>query len=164
MITAPIHSFIVHPIRGAGRGKGLGYPTINVRLEDVPDEIEEGVYAGWITIDNQQPTVNNQQLIVDSRQRSVSRANPAKRDERVDCRRFPAAIHYGPRPFFDDTVAFEVHLIDYSPTPVPDSFTLKLVKRLRSVRHFSTVQSLKEQIAMDIDQTRDILNNAEFRM
>lgn len=36
---------------GAGRGKDMGTPTINMRLEDVPAEMEHGIYACWAHVD-----------------------------------------------------------------------------------------------------------------
>jgi len=118
-------TFTGHTTSGSGRGMELGYPTINVHLEDVPEDIEEGIYAGIAYVEDQ-PIL--------------------------------AAIHYGPRPCFDDSITFEVHLIDHSPTSVPDAFELKLFKRLRSVQNFPTEEELKEQIAMDIEETNRILD------
>lgn len=40
-------------VRGQGRGKGLGTPTINLAIESIPKNILHGIYAGWVTIDNQ---------------------------------------------------------------------------------------------------------------
>ncbi len=35
---------------GAGRGKTMGIPTLNVSLADVPSHVQEGVYAGLVNI------------------------------------------------------------------------------------------------------------------
>jgi riboflavin kinase / FMN adenylyltransferase len=42
--------FTTKQIKGKGRGKFLGYPTINL---EVPAgfELSEGIYAAWVTID-----------------------------------------------------------------------------------------------------------------
>ncbi len=37
-------------ISGAGRGKGLGIPTINIDLSSIPKDVAHGIYACWITI------------------------------------------------------------------------------------------------------------------
>jgi riboflavin kinase / FMN adenylyltransferase len=42
--TAPV-------IAGAGRGKALGTPTMNVDLSAVPPELEEGIYACFAQIE-----------------------------------------------------------------------------------------------------------------
>lgn len=38
-------------VRGAGRGKGLGTPTINLELEDIPASLQEGIYACIVTLE-----------------------------------------------------------------------------------------------------------------
>lgn len=42
--------FITKQIKGHGRGKFLGFPTINL---EVPEkfELDNGIYASWVTID-----------------------------------------------------------------------------------------------------------------
>ena len=44
-------SFKARVIKGEGKGKKLGFPTINLDLSDVPGELEYGVYTAYITID-----------------------------------------------------------------------------------------------------------------
>lgn len=44
-------SFVAHVVKGEGKGKKLGFPTINLDLNEVPEELEYGVYATYITID-----------------------------------------------------------------------------------------------------------------
>ncbi|HEY2174707.1 MAG TPA: bifunctional riboflavin kinase/FAD synthetase [Mycobacteriales bacterium] len=38
-------------VRGAGRGRKLGYPTANLRLEQYTAVPADGVYAGWVILD-----------------------------------------------------------------------------------------------------------------
>lgn len=38
-------------ITGAGRGKTIGTPTLNIDLNDVPAMTEDGIYAGWAQLD-----------------------------------------------------------------------------------------------------------------
>lgn len=44
-------SFTAQMIQGEGKGKELGSPTINLNLDEVPEKLEEGVYAVWATVD-----------------------------------------------------------------------------------------------------------------
>jgi len=44
--------FAARIITGSGRGKKIGYPTINLDLDDVPQETEEGIYAGKVIIES----------------------------------------------------------------------------------------------------------------
>ena len=49
----PSHPLLRFPARtqtGAARGRELGFPTINFRLEDIPAELMEGIYACRVTI------------------------------------------------------------------------------------------------------------------
>lgn len=45
-------SFTSHPISGSGRGKGLGTPTINLSLENIPKDLKEGIYAVIAILDD----------------------------------------------------------------------------------------------------------------
>lgn len=72
----------------------------------------------------------------------------------------PGAMHYGPRPVFNDSRACEVHLIDTVVPSLPNAVTVTVVQRLRDIRDFPTVEDLKAQIVEDIAQCRAILSNA----
>lgn len=45
-------NFSATVITGSGRGKLLGYPTINLEPSEVPAELEHGMYATRVMIDN----------------------------------------------------------------------------------------------------------------
>ena len=45
----PIISGIV--IRGLGNGRKFGFPTANLRLDAPIEDIENGVYAAWVMVD-----------------------------------------------------------------------------------------------------------------
>ncbi|MBT3835336.1 hypothetical protein HOF56_03760 [Candidatus Peribacteria bacterium] len=38
-------SFKAHIVKGEGKGTGLGTPTLNLDLSEVPSELEDGIYA-----------------------------------------------------------------------------------------------------------------------
>ena len=44
--------FTAKVITGSGRGKKIGYPTINLDLNDVPEETKEGIYAGKTKVED----------------------------------------------------------------------------------------------------------------
>lgn len=46
-----MHTFSARTITGSRRGKGLGFPTINVHLDDVPSALETGIYASRVMIE-----------------------------------------------------------------------------------------------------------------
>lgn len=120
----PMQSFTasVHP--GSGRGKGLGVPTLNLAMESVPGDMEEGVYACFVTAINQ---------------------------------RFPATMHYGPRPVFKDNPSCEVHILDTTLESQPSEVTVEPIEYLRPVQDFGSAEALVEQMNNDCSQARAIL-------
>jgi len=68
-----------------------------------------------------------------------------------------AVLHYGPRPVFKDTPACEVHLLDRLVEKAPVLVTVHIVKYLREVRDFASVEALQAQIAADITEARAIV-------
>lgn len=48
-----MNTFNARIIKGSGRGKTLGYPTINLNLDDIPSNLEEGVYACLVNLNNE---------------------------------------------------------------------------------------------------------------
>ena len=44
--------FHASAIEGAGRGREYGIPTVNINLASVPAELEEGIYACFVNIEN----------------------------------------------------------------------------------------------------------------
>lgn len=122
---APIR-FISSPIAGAGRGKKLNVPTINLDLQTVPIAMQHGVYACLVSLDGGKTWLQS-------------------------------ATHYGPRPVFQDSVSFEVHLLDTTVALAPESIQVQVIARLRDVQNFPGPDELKAAIAQDISQTRAIL-------
>lgn len=70
---------------------------------------------------------------------------------------YPAAMHYGPRPVFHDTVSCEIHVIDVTPSRPPQRIEVQIVARLRDVEDFPSVDALREQMRRDIEEARERL-------
>jgi riboflavin kinase / FMN adenylyltransferase len=68
-----------------------------------------------------------------------------------------AAIHYGPRPVFNDIPSFELYLLDIVIDTDPTTIDVLLVQRLRDVLDFPSKDDLMAQIGEDVRQTRGIL-------
>lgn len=117
--------FAARVITGAGRGKKIGTPTMNVHLDDVPKELKEGIYACRV------------QLGVGEKGWT------------------DAVLHYGPRPVFKDSLSCEVHILDQLIHNPPEKITVEIIKRLRSVQDFPSPEALKEQIEKDIEEARN---------
>jgi riboflavin kinase/FMN adenylyltransferase len=45
--------FEAHTITGAGRGRKIGIPTLNLDLSDIPATFQEGIYACYVHINSQ---------------------------------------------------------------------------------------------------------------
>tara|TARA_Y100000310_G_C20585840_1_gene765350 strand:- start:929 stop:1324 length:396 start_codon:yes stop_codon:yes gene_type:complete len=45
-------TFSASAISGAGRGREYGIPTININLAAVPEELDEGIYACFVDIED----------------------------------------------------------------------------------------------------------------
>lgn len=136
--------FTARVITGSGRGKGLGTPTLNLDLQDVPADLAEGIYAGRV-----EWRVKNEELRVGMTE--------SIRNSSFVIRNCAAAIHYGPRPVFNDSLSFEVHLLDADVPSAPPSVMVTVLERIRDVRNFPSPEELKTEIARDIERCRAIL-------
>jgi riboflavin kinase/FMN adenylyltransferase len=122
--------FASKQIKGKGRGKFLGYPTINM---EVPSgfELDDGIYAVWVTIAGT---------------------------------RFRGAMHWGPIPTFDDAdKSLEVFLLGIDDDALLDRadvsvISVEIVKKLRDVIRFPSIDALTAQMGKDVRQVRRILH------
>ena len=123
-------------VRGAQRGRELGYPTANV--ETVPHSAipADGVYAGWLTVPANGPVLPD-----------------GTRGERM-----PAAISVGTNPTFDGTArTVEAYAIDrigldlYGLHVAVDFLTY-----LRGMEKFDSIEALLERMADDVERSREL--------
>ena len=76
----------------------------------------------------------------------------------VDGRRYQAALNIGEKPTFDDyTFTIEVYLLDFSGDLRGKRINTEFVEKLRDIVKFDSPETLKEQIAADVEKTRSIL-------
>jgi riboflavin kinase/FMN adenylyltransferase len=115
-------------VHGDRRGRELGYPTANL----VPDAAYvtpgHGVYAAHA-------------IIVGGGRRVV-----------------PAAVNVGVRPTFvtGRGELIEAYLLDFDEDLYERRLELAFLKRLRGEKRFESVQSLVDQMALDVEQARAI--------
>lgn len=125
-------------IPGRGKGRQIGFPTLNMRR---PDQIlpAEGVYAGWVEV-------------ADSCQGLFSKQD-----------RLPAAISLGRAGTFGDDppLLIEAHVLS---GPMGDRagqwMAIDFVEQLRAQHTFLAVEDLVDQIARDCRQARVLLERA----
>ena len=76
----------------------------------------------------------------------------------VDGRRCMGALNIGAKPTFEDySSTFEVFLLDYSGDLRGEKINVLFVEKLRDIVKFDGPESLKRQIAADVEKTRQIL-------
>ena len=115
-------------IRGAGRGKNLGFPTANLAL-DPSCAFKHGIYA--------------------------VRAHVG---EHVGGRAYQAVASFGRRPQFENgAVAFEVLLFDFAGDLYGKRLTIEIAEFIRPERKFPSVEALQAQMEEDGKDARAIL-------
>lgn len=129
--------------RGAGRGRGLGFPTANVSCHDAllpPD----GVYAAAMAI-------------VPDRGDLFELASPVH----------AAVVNLGPAPSFDDQhpADLEVHAldIDFGDRLYGATVEVWLGERLRDPQRFASPDDLRRTIDADIVAAREIIGDEPSR-
>jgi riboflavin kinase/FMN adenylyltransferase len=127
--------------RGAGRGRAIGFPTANLRLEAdlVP---RSGIYAARARV---LPTDTDTQ---------VDGPSDGTATNLLGC-----ALSVGTNPTFvrDGLVTVEAHLLDFEGDLYDRRLRLELVQRLRDELRFESVETLVAQIEADVAHTRELL-------
>lgn len=119
--------------RGAGRGRTIGIPTINLTPTD-PRKLlpPDGVYAVEVEIAGRRAT--------------------------GDVQRYGGMMNQGPRPTFGvHARGLEIHLFDFSGDLYGATVTVGWVRRLRDVQTFPSRQALVDQIERDAVAARAVL-------
>jgi riboflavin kinase/FMN adenylyltransferase len=117
-------------VRGAGRGRTIGIPTINLESPDARKLLPpDGVYAVQVRIQ-------------DSGSRILG-----------------GMMNQGPRPTFGDQVrTLEVHLFDFDGELYGETVDVEWVRRLRDVQAFPSREALVAQLERDRQAARATLN------
>ena len=134
-------------IKGKARGRGLGFPTVNLDCREilVPGE---GVYAGGY---------HTAGMI--SRERHGAGMPPGEGHGFTG----PAAISIGTSPTFGKgNFAVEAHLADWEEDLYGATVTIAFMERLRGQITYSDATALAGQIALDVQKTRDLYNIHEL--
>lgn len=74
---------------------------------------------------------------------------------------YKSAMHYGPRPVFNDVPSCEVHLLDADLSTAPAEIRIEVVQHLRDVQNFDSAEKLQQQMMKDIDEARAILGTSD---
>lgn len=125
------HPYIVYGevVNGDHRGRLLGFPTANLRIDARKVLPGNGVYAVRVRLPGEHQASH------------------------------PAVVNIGVRPTFggEPRLLVEVHLLDATLDLYGQRLDVEFVRRLRDERRFNGVAELIAQIATDAQQARDIL-------
>lgn len=75
----------------------------------------------------------------------------------IDGQTYPVAMHYGPRPVFNDSPSCELHCIDATISTKVNTVDVEVLERIRDVQNFASPEELTAQMHNDIARIRDIL-------
>ncbi|PYP97269.1 MAG: hypothetical protein DMD38_06245 [Gemmatimonadetes bacterium] len=120
-------------VRGAGRGRTIGIPTINLEPPDARKLLPpDGVYAVQVKLQG----------------RGTG-----------DGALFGGMMNQGPRPTFgEETRTLEVHLFDFDGEVYGETVNVAWVRRLRAVQAFASRDALVAQLERDRQAARATLN------
>ncbi len=120
-------------VRGAGRGRTIGIPTINLAPPDARKLLPpDGVYAVSVTVG---------------------------KGETGNGKRYGGMMNQGPRPTFGDQArTLEVHLFDFDGELYGETVDVAWVQRLRDVQAFPSRDALVAQLERDRQAARATLN------
>jgi riboflavin kinase / FMN adenylyltransferase len=143
---AEANEILGHPLTFSGivqhgdqRGRLLGFPTANLVPEPHRLLPANGVYAVQV-------------MIGEMAIRDGDRAIPV----------YKGVTNVGIRPTFHETVQLvEVHLLDIQPDLYDQRITINFIARLRNEQRFAGIEALKAQIAMDVQQSRQLLDSLD---
>jgi riboflavin kinase/FMN adenylyltransferase len=137
-------------VRGAGRGRKLGWPTANIRTaaELLPGVGVYAVRARLVEPPPASPTPTYVPPILGPPLRGAANLglNPTFRDD----------AHAGSR---REPLLLEVHLLDFDQDLYGRTLRVEFVHRLRDERRFPNVEALKEQIGRDVAAARKLLDH-----
>jgi riboflavin kinase / FMN adenylyltransferase len=130
-------------VKGEGRGKKLGFPTANLKIENKLT-LPYGVYATWARCEALFPG-QNLLSVTNVGVRPTFQSTSVGTQDSDSARELPALV--------------ETHLLDRTVDLYGNVFEVRFVKRLREERRFPGIDALKAQIQSDADLARKSLSS-----
>ncbi len=113
---------------GDGRGKELGFPTANVRINSSVLLPADGVYAGWIELAD--GSIHGTAISLGTR----------------------------PHFYTDGDLLLEAHILDFDANLYEEEVRVRFVEYLRPQKKFDNLQSLINQLKSDVQKTKELLH------
>lgn len=116
-------------VPGDKKGRTLGFPTANLKLAIPSQRPAAGIYAVW--------------------------AREAQKETNI-----PGVMHIGPRPTYNkEEIVVEIHLINFPDRSLYGTeLVFQVVKRLRSIKKFTSEKSLIEAMNDDRQKALEVLS------
>jgi riboflavin kinase / FMN adenylyltransferase len=133
--------YISEVIHGERKGRELGFPTANLRIDPKVQLPANGVYKGYCSIDD------------------------PKHTEKI----FNVAINLGYRPSVnsDKELSLEVHILGFDDDIYGKNLDLRFIEKIRDEKKFDSLEALKLQITEDIsfvsNETKLMINSPHSR-
>jgi riboflavin kinase/FMN adenylyltransferase len=125
-------------VRGNERGRLIGFPTANLRLDPHKLLPANGVYVAHVHVHNGQ--------------------DGADSDSFSGFSVYNGVVNIGIRPTFDGKERLvEAHLLDVNIDLYDKEISIEFLERLRDEQRFSGIDALKAQISSDVQRARHIL-------
>ena len=118
-----MHKITGQVIHGLGNGRKVNMPTANLDIKDLDKDIEYGVYAVKVIIDNQT---------------------------------FLGVCNIGSRPTVDNKKTIEVMIIDFNEDIYGKTIEIVLLKKIREIEKFNSLEDVKKQVDIDIKKTKEL--------
>jgi riboflavin kinase / FMN adenylyltransferase len=124
-------------IKGAGRGKKIGFPTINLKLINQSSGLKSSDYGVYIC-----------------QVKFLSEIKKIKNNY------FYGLLHFGPQAVFGKTKpVLEIYILNFSKAvAVGNKIKFRLIKFLRPTKKFTSVKKLAAQIEKDEKKAKTELN------
>ena len=113
---------------GDGRGKELGFPTANVRINSSVLLPADGVYAGWIELAD--GSIHGTAISLGTR----------------------------PHFYADGDLLLEAHILDFDANLYEEEVRVRFVEYLRPQKKFDNLQFLINQLELDVQKTKELLH------
>jgi riboflavin kinase/FMN adenylyltransferase len=151
-------------IHGAKRGRDLGFPTANIKL-DPSCGLKHGIYAVRVAINSAHSReIGNPEATRASLPGSPLVGQDALRAfarGRTDMKLYDGVANFGIRPMFDaGAPLLEVFLFDFDGDLYGQTVDVAFIGWVRHEQTFASVEMLKKQMAADSAQARAVLKRA----
>ena len=113
---------------GDGRGKELGFPTANVRINSSVLLPADGVYAGWTELAD--GSIHGTAISLGTR----------------------------PHFYTDGDLLLEAHVLDFDENLYEEEVRVRFVEYLRPQKKFDNLPSLINQLKLDVQKTKELLH------